>query len=189
MSGKVGHTPEPIGHNPGHSRSAHVPRYRLAPVTVKAATAWVRDTHRHLPTIQGGLFASAVHNDNGPVAMGIAVNPPRVWQGTGRIVIGRVAAIPGLEPVGDHAAPACTMIYGSLCRAAKALGYTEAWSYTLPGESGASLRAAGFTYQGETKGGEWDRPSRPRNSAASSAKKGRWMRRLSPNTSASGVVG
>lgn len=153
-------------------------RYVIQPVTVKAAQAWVRQVHRHLPTIQGGLFATSVCRGGETVAMGIAVNPARVWQGTGRIVIGRVAAIPALEPVGNHAAPACTMIYGSLCRAAKALGYSEAWTYTLPGESGASLRAAGFTYMGETRGEEWDRPSRSRKAAASTAKKGRWMRRL-----------
>lgn len=160
----------------GHSLST---RYAVAPITVKAARQWVRDVHRDLPSIQGGLFAVAVEMDGKRVAAGIAVNPPRVWQGTGRIVIGRVAAIPGLEPVGNHAAPACTMIYGSLCRAAKALGYSEAWTYTLPGESGASLRAAGFTYMGETKGGEWDRPSRPRSKSVRSEKKGRWMRQLS----------
>ena len=153
--------------------------YSIRPITVKAAIQWVRETHRDLPVVQGGLFASSVYRGDHPVAAGIAVNPPRVWQGTGRIVIGRVAAIPGLEPVGNHAAPACTMIYGSLCRAAKALGYREAWTYTLPGESGASLRAAGFTYMGETKGGEWDRASRPRQKAVRSEKKGRWMRRLS----------
>lgn len=155
------------------------PKYAVVPITVKAARQWVRDVHRDLPSIQGGLFAVAVEIDGKRVAAGIAVNPPRVWQGTGRIVIGRVAALSDLEPVGNHAAPACTMIYGSLCRAAKALGYSEAWTYTLPGESGVSLRAAGFTYMGETKGGEWDRPSRPRSKVVRSEKKGRWMRQLS----------
>jgi hypothetical protein len=153
-------------------------KYSVRPVTVKGAQAWVKLVHRHLPNIQGGLFATSVWDGAKPVAMGIAVNPPRVWLGTGRIVIGRVAAQPELTPVGDHAAPACTMVYGSLCRAAKALGYREAWTYTLPGESGASLRAAGFLYMGETRGEEWDRPSRARRAAVSPEKKGRWMRRL-----------
>ena len=164
--------------NAPEQRDAQAARYALQPITVKAAIQWVRETHRHLPVIQGGLFASAVQCDGRTVAAGIAVNPARVWQGTGRVVIGRVAAIPGLEAVGEHASPACTMILGSLCRAAKALGYTEAWTYTLPDESGASLRAAGFQYKGETKGGEWDRPSRSRAAAVSPTKKGRWMRRL-----------
>lgn len=153
--------------------------YSVRPVTVKSARAWVKQVHRHLPNVQGGLFASSVWNEDGLAAVGIAGMPPRVWLGTGRIVISRVAALPGLEPVGDHAAPACTMIYGSLCRAAKALGYREAWTYTLPGESGASLRAAGFTDMGETRGEEWDRPSRARKAAVNAQRKRRWMRLLS----------
>lgn len=156
--------------------------YVIKPTTVKAAKAWVREVHRHLPVIQGGLFASSVWNEDRPVAMAIAINPPRVWMGTGRIVIGRVAAIPGLDDVGSHAAPACTMLYGSLCRAAKALGYTEAWTYTEPGESGASLRAAGFQFMGETRAAEWDRPSRPRKPSPRPGRKGRWMRLLSAPT-------
>lgn len=156
--------------------------YKVRPITVKSAQRWVRETHRHLPSVQGGLFATSVWDGDGMVAAGIAGNPPRVWQGTGRIVISRVAAIPDLEPVGHHAAPACTMIYGSLCRAAKALGYREIWTYTLPHEDGASLRAAGFRYMGETKGEEWDRPSRSRAPAVSPTKKGRWMRQLARPT-------
>lgn len=35
-------------------------------------------------------------------------------------------------------------LYGAICRAAKALGYDVAYTYTLQSESGASLRAAGF---------------------------------------------
>ena len=153
-------------------------RYFAQPITVKAARQWCRAVHRHLPEVQGGLFAASVCNDDGLVAVGIAGNPARVWQGTGRIVISRVAALSELEHVGNHAAPACTMIYGSLCRAARALGYREAWSYTLPGESGASLRAAGFRYMGETSGGEWDREGRPREKPVNASKKGRWMRVL-----------
>ncbi len=152
--------------------------YALAPSSVKAAQRWVRATHRHLPSVQGGLFAVAVNRDGEQVGVGIAGNPARVWQGTGRILISRVAVLSGLAPVGNHAAPACTMIYGSLCRAARALGYREAWTYTLPGESGASLRAAGFVDMGETRAEEWDRPSRRRRSAANAEKKRRWMRTL-----------
>lgn len=152
--------------------------YRIQPITVKAARSLVRSMHRHLPELQGGLFATAVTYRDDVIAVGVAGHPARTWMDTGRIVISRVAAIDGLPPVGDHAAPACTMTYGSLCRAAKALGYREAWSYTLPGESGASLRAAGFVYMGETRGEEWDRPSRARKGAVNAAKKGRWMRVL-----------
>lgn len=156
--------------------------YSLAPITGKAACKWIDETHRHLDAPQGALFAVAVVRDGELVGAATAGNPPRVWQGTGRFVITRCAVRPDLSSIGNHAAPVCTMLYGALCRAGKALGYREAWTYTLPGENGASLRAAGFTYMGETKGEEWNRPSRARQPVKNAARKGRWMRQLASHT-------
>jgi hypothetical protein len=73
------------------------------------------------------------------------------------------------------------MIYGALCRAALSLGYREAWTYTLPEESGASLKAAGFEDMGLTTGGEHDRPNqakRRRRPAEQPSAKRRWRRIL-----------
>lgn len=156
--------------------------YSVRPVTVKAAQAWCRQVHRHLPNVQGGLFATSVWDRHSCVAVGIAGHPPRVWLGTGRVVISRVAALQLPDVIDSagkaHPAPACTMIYRSLCDAARALGYREVWTYTLPDEPGSSLRDAGFTEQGETRGEEWDRPSRSRGPAVNAQKKRRWMREL-----------
>lgn len=144
---------------------------RLLPCSVKAATAHVRAWHRHLPELQGGLFAVACADVAGVVVgVGVAGNPSRAWQGTGRVVISRVATTGH-----DNA---CSAIYGALCRAAKALGYREAWTYTLPEEPGSSLRAAGFVDMGLTDGGEWSRPSRARRAALRPEPKRRWLRRL-----------
>lgn len=63
----------------------------------------------------------------------------------------------------DGTKQACSMLYGAMCRAARALGYTEVWTYTLPEEPGTSLRAAGFVFVGMTDGGSHSRPSRQRN--------------------------
>jgi len=152
----------------------------VAPCTVGAALRHVKAWHRHLPDLQGGLFAVQVLDRSGRcVGVGVAGNPARVWQGTGRIVISRLAAQENLPPIGGHASPACTMIYGALCRAAKALGYHEAWTYTLPEEPGTSLRAAGFQDMGVSAGGDWNCPSRSRKPAVRPEPKRRWMRRLS----------
>ena len=142
----------------------------IHPLTVKAAQWWIRGVHRHLPVVQGGLFAAAVVDDDTVLGVGLAANPPRLWQGTGRFVIARIATA--------GAPNACSALYGALCRAGKALGYREAWTYTLPEEPGTSLRAAGFTDMGLTSGGEHDRPSRPRKAAARPEPKRRWCRVL-----------
>lgn len=58
---------------------------------------------------------------------------------------------------------ACSRLLGALCRAAKALGYRRAVTYTLACESGASLKAAGFVVDEllpPSRG--WDQPSRAR---------------------------
>ena len=145
---------------------------KIAPCTVKAALKRVKEWHRHLPDLQGGLFAAQCVNDLGEcVGVAVAGNPAQEWQGTGRIVISRVATT-GHEN-------ACSALYGALCRAAKALGYSEAWTYTLPEEPGTSLRAAGFIDMGMTDGGEHDRPSRSRKPAVRADKKRRWLRNLS----------
>lgn len=150
----------------------------IAPCTVKAARKLVREWHRHLPLVQGGLFAAKCVADGRCVGVAIAGNPSRVWQDTGRLVISRVATI-GHEN-------ACSELYGALCRAAKALGYREAWTYTLPEEPGTSLRAAGFVYMGMTNGGEHDRPSRRRAKAVRNDPKHRWMRVLNGSQSVKG---
>jgi hypothetical protein len=57
-----------------------------------------------------------------------------------------------------------SMLYGAAWRGAKALGYTRLVTYTQAGETGASLRAAGWRVIGQrppTAG--WSRPSRPRD--------------------------
>lgn len=143
---------------------------RLTACTVKYALGRVKAWHRHLPDLQGGLFAVAVEHDGQCVGVGIAGNPARVWQEEAKIVISRCATT-GFEN-------ACSMIYGALARAAKALGYREIWTYTLPDEPGTSLRAAGFQDMGLSAGGQWSRPSRARKSASRPEPKRRWMRKL-----------
>lgn len=141
-----------------------------SPITVAAALRYVAEHHRHLPRLQGGLFAVAANDGVQTVGVAIAGNPPRVWQGTGRLIISRVATEGGENT--------CSLLLGAICRAAKALGYREAWTYTLPEEPGVSLRAAGFQDMGLTRGGEHDRPSRCRAPAVRADPKRRWMRQL-----------
>jgi len=143
----------------------------VVPCTIKSAVSWIATHHRHLPTVNGGRFAVAIADDNGAIrGVGLVGNGPRVWEGSTKMVITRVAT--------DGVPNGCSMIYGALCRAGKAFGYTEAWTYTLPDEPGTSLRAAGFMHQGISKGGEYDRPSRHRKPAIRSEPKQRWMRQL-----------
>jgi hypothetical protein len=56
-----------------------------------------------------------------------------------------------------------SMLYGACWRAAKALGWRRLITYTQEGESGASLRGAGWRIVAERPARPgWDAPSRPR---------------------------
>jgi len=62
-------------------------------------------------------------------------------------------------------ADSLSMLYAAAWRAVKALGFRRLVTYTQAGESGSSLRAAGWRVVAERpprKG--WDTPSRPRES-------------------------
>lgn len=118
------------------------------------------------------LFAlSMMRGASGGVELPACLPRP---EGSGKIVISRVAT--------DGARNACSLIYGALCRAAKALGYKEAWTYTLPDEPGSSLKASGFEYMGETDGrGDWSRPNIGRQRSLpvlGNVEKKRWRRVL-----------
>ncbi len=153
---------------------------RIWPSTAKAAALFVKQTHRHLPDVGGGRFAAALIDEKGRVrGVAVAGNGPQEWEGTGRLHIARVAVEEDLPGPKGHANSACSNLYGVMCRAGKALGYLEAWTYTLPEEPGISLRAAGFVDMGLTKGGEHDRICRKRKPAKHPEPKRRWKRILS----------
>jgi hypothetical protein len=69
---------------------------------------------------------------------------------------------------------ACSKLYGSCWRAARAMGAESMVTYTDLDEPGTSLRAAGWVEDGTTAGGEWTRPSRRRKGAVNADPKRRW---------------
>jgi len=143
----------------------------LAPIALREANAWVDRVHRHHGPVTGHKFSVAVVDETGAIrAVGIAGRPvSRVLQERGYIEIVRIAS--------DGADNACSMLYGTIRRAAVAMGYpaSKVVTYTLEHEPGASLRAAGFILDGVTDGGSWDCPSRRRKDAAPITPKRRWL--------------
>lgn len=111
----------------------------LVPIDLKTAKRFIREHHRHNPKITGWRVGVGLSNGElrgvavlaRPISIEVARREPR----TAEII--RVCTL------GDKNAN--SRLYGAICRAAAALGYTAAITYTRPDESGASLRAAGFT--------------------------------------------
>lgn len=128
----------------------------LVPVTLRQARAFVDQHHRHSEPPQGWLFGVGLHDGHELVGVAIAGRPmARPLQD------GRTLEVTRLCTLG--ARNASSRLYGAICRAGAALGYTRAITYTLPEEGGSSLRASGFTAV-ERLGPRpsWSTPGRPR---------------------------
>ena len=110
----------------------------IIPITLAAANAFVLRLHRHNGVLPGCKFAIGVANDEGTLhGVAIVGNPsaPALQNGV-LIEIRRVCT--------DGTRNACSKLYGACRRAARGMGHDPIITYTLPGEGGASLRAAGF---------------------------------------------
>lgn len=141
---------------------------RVCPLTLAEANEFVRRVHRHHKPTVGGKFAIGVADESGEVHGVAIVGRPvsRMLDDGWTVEVNRVAT--------DGAKNACSMLYGAAWRAARAMGYRRAVTYTLPSEGGGSLRAAGWKLIGEAGGGNWNCKSRPRVDSAHQELKLRW---------------
>jgi len=127
----------------------------LRPITVRAASRFVTEHHRHHDAPTGAKFCLAAWHDGQLVGVAMVGRPVsrRLDNGLTAEVI-RVAT--------DGTRNACSFLYGASKRAAQAMGYRKVLTYTLEEEGGASLRAVGWNRVGVAGGGSWSVPSRPR---------------------------
>ena len=142
----------------------------LIPVTREQANRWIEAHHRHLGRVVGDVIRVGLVRDGAMVGVAVAGRPvARMLDDGATLEVTRVAVVDGVP----HA---CSLLYGALARAARALGYWRIVTYTRADESGVSLVAAGWTRDGESGGGERSRPSRLRAAAAQPIAKVRWSR-------------
>lgn len=129
----------------------------LTPIRLRPAKRYVAEHHSHnkIPTA-GWLFGTSVFANGELVGVGIAGRPNAKELDTGVAVeVTRVATC--------GTPNACSRLYAALCRAAAALGYVDAWTYTLASECAACVRAAGFQRDAELPARDgWDTLARPR---------------------------
>lgn len=130
---------------------------RIVPVRFEDACGFVEMWHRHHVPPVGHKFSIGVADHDG-VLRGVAI--------VGRPVARHLDDGMTLEvtrTATDGTRNANSMLYGSAWRAAKALGFRRLVTYTQQGESGASLRAAGWRVVAERRARPgWNMPSRPR---------------------------
>jgi hypothetical protein len=127
----------------------------IVPVTLDEANAMVSAFHRHHKPVIGHKFSIGCASELAIVGVAIIGRPVARGNDDGMTLeVARCCT--------DGTKNACSMLYGSAWRAAKAMGYRRMITYTLPEEGGASIRASGWTLIGQRGGGNWNTPSRPR---------------------------
>lgn len=140
----------------------------VVPISLDEANTFVAQHHRHHGPVPGAKFCIAVAETDRIVGVAIVGRPvSRMLDDGWTLEVNRTCT--------DGTKNANSMLYGACRRAAFALGYRKLITYTLPSESGASLRAAGWTCLGEAGGGNWSRESRPRVDTHPTQAKLKWM--------------
>ncbi len=144
-----------------------VSQLTLSPISLDEANEFVRLNHRHHKPVPGAKFCVGVSDGGRVVGVAIVGRPvARMLDDGWTLEVNRTCT--------DGAKNANSMLYGACCRATFALGYKRLITYTLPEESGASLRAANWKLIGSAGGGQWSRESRPRIDTHPLQSKLRW---------------
>ena len=148
---------------------------KVVPVTLAQAKTFVEFVHRHLPRLHAWKYGVGLQDKVSLVGV-VAVGRPvaRALDDGSTLEIIRCCLLDGL------AKNAASTILGRACRIAKEMGHQRMITYTLQDESGTSLRAAGFTEEAESPGGQWSCESRPRRrrAEAEGGPKTRWSKEL-----------
>jgi phage gp29-like protein len=130
---------------------------RIVPVKFADACGFVQMWHRHHAPPVGGKFCIGVADEDDMLRGVAIVGRPvaRLFDDGLTLEVTRTAT--------DGTANANSMLYGAAWRATKALGYGRLVTYTQAGESGASVRAAGWRVVAQRRSRPgWNVPSRPR---------------------------
>ena len=128
----------------------------VQPVSLATANTFVHVWHRHSRPVVGHRFSLGLF-DADLQLRGVAIVGRPVARGAddgATVEITRLAT--------DGTRNACSALYGAACREARSRGFRRVITYTLASETGASLKAAGFTMTGRVRGKQWDTPRRPR---------------------------
>ena len=126
----------------------------LVPISLRTANDYVCKYHRHHGRTAGHKFSIGVQSDNQLVGVAICGRPVSRFLDDGlTLEVNRVCT--------DGTKNACSMLYGAAIRAAKAMGYHRVITYTLDTEPGTSLKASGFSCDGQAGGLEWTGARKP----------------------------
>ncbi len=123
---------------------------RVLPLTLAQLNAFVEMHHRHHKRVQGHRFSLGVEKDGAGLVGACSVGRP-VARGCDPYLTAEVTRL-----VTDGTRNACSILYAAAARACAAMGFEKIQTYILESESGTSLKASGWRFDGMTSGGDWN---------------------------------
>lgn len=139
---------------------------KIRPCGLRAANEFVKAYHRHHKPTTGHKFSVACYDDEKLVCVAICGRPVSRHLDNGyTLEINRLCT--------DGTYNACSKLYSACKRIAKEMGYDKIITYILKSENGASLKASGFTCEGEAGGKMWT-GGRCRDNGVPQEMKTRW---------------
>lgn len=141
--------------------SSLIAKLEAVPITLQEASAYIDQHHRHNagPKFHKFSVCLCAPGETGPVGVAVASIPKARHQMDGTTLeINRCCT-------DVRYADVCSNLYARAIRIGRAMGYRRFLTYTIPSESGSSLKAVGFRVDGIVKPSPngWDGPSRHRN--------------------------
>lgn len=142
---------------------------KAIPLELAQANEFVERLHRHHPPVHRDKFRI------GCEAGGCLVGVVQLARPVSRnLDDGKTIEVVRL--CSDGTPDVCSFLYGRAARIAHEMGYERIITYILDSETGTSLKAAGWKFDGLTDAKSWDCPSRPRKTAAPTCRKQRWAK-------------
>lgn len=150
-------------------RYKRMSQLKIRPIHLKQANEFVREHHRHNIPTTGGKFAISCFDGSKICGVAICGRPiSRKLDNGFTLEIYRNCT--------DGTKNACSMLYGACSRIAKNMGYKKVITYTLESENGASLKASGFSFDGEAGGKKWSGERQRDYFVSPPEKKKRWIK-------------
>ena len=144
---------------------------KVVPLTLDQLNAFVTEHHRHHKRVQGHRFSLGVER-SGVLVGACSVGRP-VARNTEQYRIAEVTRL-----VTDGSKNACSILYAAAARACKAMGFDVIQTFILESEPGTSLRAAGWSLDAISAGGDWNSGGRSRRTDQPQGPKQRWRKQL-----------
>lgn len=144
----------------------------IRPLTLKQANELINQLHRHHKPVQGHRFSLACFAENKLVGAATVGRPvSRELDST------RIAEVTRL--VTDGTKNCCSFLYSACARICREMGFDRIQTYILNSETGNSLKASGWKFDGMTRGGTWNCKTRKgRREDQPLVPKQRWIKEL-----------